>query len=60
MRLNDRAKSLMSFYLPVVDFRVLLGSSGKKYTEVLLHTNCRRGTLVYLLSCKDQSICFLW
>ena len=22
MRLNDRAKSLMSFYLPVVDFRV--------------------------------------
>ena len=32
MRLNDRAKSLLSFHLPVVDFRVLLGSSGKKYT----------------------------
>ena len=32
MRLNDRAKSLLSFHLPVVDFRVLLGSPSKKYT----------------------------
>ena len=60
MRLNDRAKSLLSFHLPVVDFGVLLGSPSKKYTGVLLHTNCRRVTLVYLLLCQDQSICFLW
>ena len=33
MRLNDRTKPLLSFHLPVVDFRVLCGSSGKKSTR---------------------------
>ena len=32
VRINDRARSLLSFHLPVVDFRVLLGSSSKKHT----------------------------
>ena len=32
MRINDRVKSILSFHLPVVDFRVLLVSSSKKCT----------------------------
>ena len=32
MRINDRVKSILSIHLPVVDFRVLLVSSSKKYT----------------------------
>ena len=56
MRINDRVKSLLSFHLTVVEFRVLLGSSSRKYTGSFTTD----GTLVYLLSYKDQSICFLW
>lgn len=56
MRINGHVKSLLSFHLTVVEFRVLLGSSSRKYTGSFTTD----GTLVYLLSYKDQSICFLW
>ena len=56
MRINDRVKSLLSFHFTVVEFRVLLGSSSRKYTGSFTTD----GTLVYLLSYKEQSICFLW